>query len=152
MRQITIAAALAVLLLSGCGQTPPPRRAAPPPTMPTQPRTTVTTAQDEALWHLRVGLNVAALTCGRGGRASVAPAYARMLSRHRALLATAYAAEERRYGSGFDRHQTQLYNRFSNQRSPERFCRSAAMVATRAAGMDSATLAGNARGLLAQLD
>lgn len=150
MRQIAAAAIFAALLLSACSQSrpvaPPPRSAGAPPRAP------ISAAADEALWHLRAGLNVAALSCGRGGRVSVAPAYTRMLSRHRALLASAYAAEERRYGSGFDRHQTQLYNRYSNQRSPQQFCRNAASVAARAAAMDSPALAGNARALLSQLN
>ena len=98
------------------------------------------------------GLNVAALLCKGRGRVSVAPGYARLLGRHRGLLAAAYAAEQRRQASGFDRHETRIYNRFANQRDPASFCRAAAGVAKRAAAMDSPTLARSARGLLGQLD
>ncbi len=106
----------------------------------------------ESLWHLRAGLNVAALSCRGQGRPPVAPAYARLLSRHRAILASSYAQEQQRYGSGLDRHQTQLYNRFAYGATTPRFCRSAAGVASRAVVMDSPTLARSARGLLSELN
>lgn len=107
---------------------------------------------NENVWHLRAGLNVAALSCRGSGRQKVAPAYARLLSRHRGLLASSYALEQRRHGSGLDRHQTQLYNRFALQRSPERFCASAANVADQAVAMDSNALAKNAGSLLSRID
>lgn len=107
---------------------------------------------NESVWHLRAGLNVAALSCRGSGRQKVAPAYARLLSRHRGLLASSYALEQRRHGSGLDRHQTQLYNRFALQRSPERFCASAANVADQAVAMDSNALAKNAGSLLSRID
>jgi hypothetical protein len=106
----------------------------------------------EAVWHLRAGLNVAALSCKGRGRTPVSGHYARVLSRHKGLLAQAYAGEQRRHGAGLDRHQTQIYNRFSNQRNPARFCASAATVAQRAAAMDSPALASNARSLLGEID
>ena len=106
----------------------------------------------EAVWHLRAGLNVAALSCRGKGRAAVAGHYSRVLARHKSLLAKAYAVEQRRHGKGLDRHQTQLYNRYSNQRNPAKFCASSASVAKRAATMDSPALASNARGLLREID
>jgi hypothetical protein len=105
----------------------------------------------EAVWHLRAGLNVAALSCRGGGRDKVAGAYSRLLTRHRKLLAAAYASEQQRYGGGLDRHLTQIYNRFALQRSPEQFCSTAAEVANRAVSMDSAALSGQARELLGEL-
>ena len=144
-------AAVAAALLAGCSHAPAPRAEAGRPA-PARSDTTIPAEPAEAVWHLRAGLNVAALTCRGRGRTNVAPAYARVVSRHKTLLARAYASEERRYGKGFDRHQTKLYNQFSNQRSPERFCRSAASVANRAAAMDSAALAKNARALVAELN
>ncbi|MFM5885909.1 MAG: hypothetical protein ACKOQ3_11415 [Novosphingobium sp.] len=106
----------------------------------------------EHLWHLRAGLNVAALSCRGSGRETVAPDYSRLLSRHRGLLASAYAAEQRKYSGGMDRHLTQLYNRFALQRSPGQFCANAADVASEAAAMDSPTLARSAGSLLARID
>ena len=106
---------------------------------------------NEAVWHLRAGLNVAALSCRGRGRTSVVRAYSRMLDRHRALLSQSYSVEQRRHGASLDRHQTQLYNRFSNQRSPERFCRKASAVASRVNAMDSPSVSANAARLLNEL-
>ncbi len=106
----------------------------------------------EALWHLRAGLNVAALSCQGKGRKSVRGAYHRLLSKHRSALDQAYKAEEQRHGKvGLDRHQTSLYNRFANQRRPARFCKAAASIAGRANGMDSTRLTSNSRKLLGEL-
>lgn len=116
-----------------------------------QPGRAQSGSPSEAVWHLRAGLNVAALSCRGRGRTSVVGGYSRMLSRHRALLAQSYAVEQRRHGAGLDRHQTQLYNRFSNQRSPERFCRNAAAVASQVNAMDSSGLSASASRLLGQL-
>ncbi len=146
---ITLAITLATLL-GACGQRAAPPAAAPPLRAASTPP--ASSDATESLWHLRAGLNVAALTCRGRSRTNVAPAYARMLGHHRALLASAYAAEQRRYGSSFDAHQTRLYNRFSNQRSPERFCAAAADLAQRAAAMDSPALASNARSLLSHIE
>lgn len=134
---------------------PPPARTAsakpvPAPAPAPAPRPAAVEAS-EAVWHLRAGLNVAALSCRGKGRTPVAGHYSRLLTRHKALLAQAYAGEQRRYGKGLDRHQTQLYNRFSNQRSPERFCTAAASVAKRAVALDSPGLAANARSLLGEI-
>lgn len=139
------------------GYSLPPRstaaRPAPTPApAPAPARQAASVEAGEAVWHLRAGLNVAALSCRGQGRTPVAAHYSRLLSRHKALLAQAYAGEQRRYGKGLDRHQTQLYNRFSNQRNPTKFCSSAAGVAKRAAAMDSPALAANARSLLGEID
>lgn len=154
---LRVALCAGILALAGCsGQTtgevkrghslPPPRQAAAPAQKPTMAE------PSEAVWHLRAGLNVAALSCRGRGRTPVAGNYARLLTRHRALLAQAYAGEQKRYGKGTDRHLTQLYNRFSNQRNPAKFCTAAAAVAQRAVTMDSVALAVNARGLLGDLN
>lgn len=105
-----------------------------------------------AVWNLRAGLNVAALSCRGRGRQPVANEYARMLARHRALLASAYRQEQGRHGvSTFDRQQTRLYNTFANQRSPARFCTTASSVAHRANGLDSSRLATAAPDLFGEL-
>lgn len=139
-----IALTLSLLVwLSACGGPPP---------APGGLRSAAPRDGGEAVWHLRAGLNVAALNCRGRGRTPLAGHYSRVLARHKGLLATAHAAEQRRHGAGFDRHQTRLYNRFSNQKDPARFCLRAASVAKRAAAMDSPRLAANARSLVAELD
>ena len=150
-----VALGLAVLaLLAGCARESTRqvnRGYSLPPPVQTQ-RSGFQGEPGEAVWHLRAGLNVAALSCRGKGRTPVAGSYARVLSRHKALLAQAYAGEQRRYGKGLDTHQTRIYNRFSNQKNPVQFCASAASVAKQAVEMDSPVLALNARSLLGKID
>lgn len=147
---VAIAATLAAFL-SGCGSPAHVRlngnAVAARPAPPAEP-----VRGTEQVWHLRAGLNVAALSCRGRGRERVAPAYSRLLARHRGLLASAYAAEQRQYHAGYDRHATKLYNRFALQRSPQAFCARAAEVANAAVKMDSPTLARQAGTLLARID
>lgn len=105
---------------------------------------------EPAVWHLRAGLNVAALSCRK--TRGLESDYKKVLARHRELLKASYAEEQRRSGRRFDAEQTRLYNRFSNQRSREKFCSTAAGIAQEASGMESARLAPQARGLLARLE
>lgn len=153
---------LAVLaLLAGCASRSEPQVAARKPLPPwpeapvakPPPRQAPVALVDanEAIWQLRAGLNVAALICKGKGRTPVAGDYARLLTRHKGLFAAAHAAEQKRRGSQFDRHQTRLYNRYSNQRDPAGFCRDAARVAKRALAMDSPSLARSANGLVGEL-
>lgn len=106
----------------------------------------------EAVWHLRVGLNVAALMCKGRGRVGLAGDYGRVINRHRGLFDAAYQGEKRRHGSAFEQHQTRVYNRFANQRDPAAFCRRAADVAKRALELDSPALSRSAGSLVAQID
>jgi hypothetical protein len=108
-------------------------------------------SSSEAVWGLRAGLNVAALSCRGQGRQPVAGDYARMLTRHRGLLAAAYRQEQGRQGSAFDRQQTRVYNTFANQPSPARFCSAASSAAQRANSLDSVAFASAAPRLLGDL-
>lgn len=150
-----IAIAGASLALAGCGG--PAKQVAdsrPAPRLPYVPPATTQPApgqSSEAVWGLRAGLNVAALSCRGEGRRPVAGAYAAMLARHRALLAAAYRQEQGRQGKAFDRQQTRVYNTFANQASPSRFCSTASTVAQRANGLDSAAFAVAAPRLLGVL-
>ncbi len=155
MRNIALSLGLLAGLAACSGKAPqqvrhslPPPRAALPPV---PQRTADLSNPGETVWHLRSGLNVAALSCKGRSRTPVAGLYSRFLGRHKTLLAGAYAAEQRRHGKALDRHQTQLYNRFANQRNPAQFCAASASVAKRAAAMDSPTLAANARRLLGEI-
>ncbi|MEQ1551081.1 hypothetical protein [Sphingorhabdus sp.] len=110
-------------------------------------------ADTEAIWHLRSGLNVAALNCRGRGRAHVAPAYNRMLGRHRQILSSAYAFELNRHGQrALDGHLTQIYNRFANQRSLDRFCSTASTIVGEANALASAELSRSAPRLLRDLE
>lgn len=142
--------------LASCGGTdqhvatnrPAPRTS----TAPRQAEAPVRVNSSEAVWGLRAGLNVAALSCRGRGRQPVAGDYARMLTRHRALLATAYRQEQgRQSASAFDRQQTRIYNTFVNQQSPARFCTAASSAVQRANSLDSVAFASEAPRLFGDL-
>lgn len=85
---------------------------------------------EEAAWHVRSALNVAALSCG-----GTLPAdYNAVLSRHKAVLAKAYKAEgaEHPGNAAMDGHITQLYNYFAQPPAQAGFCAAAADVARQA--------------------
>jgi hypothetical protein len=69
----------------------------PPIAQPAPPPPVVVISPQEALWNMRSALNVAALSCRGSRMPGVAPAYNRMLSRHKAPLAEAYAAVQAKY-------------------------------------------------------
>lgn len=146
----------ASLALAACGRTdhhvaasrPAPRPSAAPKPADAPERV----SSSEAVWGLRAGLNVAALSCRGRGRQPVAGDYARMLTRHRSVLAAAYRQEQGRQGvSAFDRQQTRIYNTFANQPSPARFCSAASSAVQRANSLDSAAFASSAPRLLGDL-
>ena len=155
MQKCVAAIAALAVLTAGCSHYAQPRLASSKPHAAPRAAVAVSRAQlaepGVAVWNLRAGLNVAALACKGRGRMPVRGDYGRLLTRHRTLLAAAYSSEQRRQGTRFDRSETRLYNRFSNQHDPVQFCRDAASVARRAASMDSPTLAANAAGLLREL-
>ena len=152
--------AAVLALLAGCSSkqvvqtTPPPRQTAPVQGSRPLPTPSLAAVQGtEAVWHLRAGLNVAALSCRGRGRVGLTGEYRQLLSRHDGLLDASYSGELRRYGqSGLDRHQTQLYNRFALQRSPARFCQAAQGVARRAVAMNATELTAGAPRLVAELE
>jgi cell division septation protein DedD len=78
-----------------------------------------------------------------------------LLTDDKAVLATAYASETRRYGSGdpaaLDRHMTQLYNFFARPQATPAFCVAAMDVAQRASATPAAQLPSYAPPALARL-
>jgi hypothetical protein len=131
------------------GNRPPPRPS--PRVVPQSEAMPARVSASEAVWGLRAGLNVAALSCRGRGRQPVAGDYARLLTRHRAVLAAAYRQEQGRQGQAFDRQQTRVYNTFANQPSPARFCTAASSAAQRANSLDSVAFASAAPRLLGDL-
>lgn len=115
-------------------------------------------SSEEAIWHLRAALNVAALNCGTKGHVPVEGGYNAMLTAHKDILGEAYAAETGRFGEGraamqeVDRHQTRLYNFFANIRSLAKFCETAHDITERVNAMPSTELALAARHFLAKLE
>ncbi|OYW86924.1 MAG: hypothetical protein B7Z20_06300 [Sphingobium sp. 32-64-5] len=138
------------LALASCAHKAPPPiveapRPVPPPVVPTQPDL-------EAVWHVRAGLNVGALSC-RGQYDVLADQYNRLLEQHEELLGQAYRFEEGRFaGAELDRHLTQIYNRFANQRSPQEFCGTVQSVLERGLAADATSFSISARDWLTQLE
>ncbi|WP_188053132.1 hypothetical protein [Sphingosinithalassobacter sp. CS137] len=168
LRPPLLYALAAVALLSGCA----PRAAAPepaaalPPTPPAPPQPPPGGMADQpplptpnrglspaaTLWHLRAGLNVAALQCTQAD--GIVPAYNRLLSVHSRALARAHEAvvDEHANQLAYDRAMTGLYNYFAQPTGRDGFCGTAEEIAVAAAATDTAALPGFAATALADLD
>jgi hypothetical protein len=150
-----------LLLVAACstGPKPPPARPAPAPAPPPAQRP-VDPGQSplEAAWHVRAGLNVAALSC-TGGNA-LARDYNLFLQRQKAPLARAYAEEQARYRAAhgsdgqreLDRHMTKLYNHFAWPPAQQGFCAAAKAVVADALATASDRFEAYAPAALARLD
>ncbi len=161
---------MGALLVAGCSgevrqsaSIRPAPNAPPPPTIvPSKPSASINAnlSEQEALWHLRSGLNVAALSCRTGKLAGIASSYNRMLARHKAALAAANAAEiapfRARYGakwsSAYDTHATRLYNFFAMPTSQAQFCVTAHQVLAKATVMPPDSITSYAPVALAQIE
>jgi cell division septation protein DedD len=127
------------LLLTACttrAPTPPTPRPA-----PAQPLSPIhrDLALHETLWHLRAGLNVAALSCAAHVGPGVVTDYNRFLKAKQALLAQAYRALSADYRArggtwqrALDTDMTRLYNHFASPPAQRDFCDAAATEVKRA--------------------
>lgn len=167
---LAISTLLGAALLSGCASNrgkpvavrPPAPPATVPPVVATRPVAAINAnlSQAEALWHMRAALNVAALSCRNAKVAGVAPAYNRMLARHKAVLATAYAAEAApfrarhgaKWAAPYDTHATRIYNFFAMPTEQAQFCKTAMLVLGKANAMAPEAVTGFAPAALAQLE
>lgn len=123
-----------------------PARAAPDQWVPARDRrgnyVTINSrlSRDEASWHVRAALNVAALGCRDGAEAETVAAYNRLLRRQRRPLAAADARMKRayraRHGAKWkvehDRRMTRVYNFFAQPIAHAAFCSVARDVLVRA--------------------
>jgi hypothetical protein len=175
---------VAALLVAGCASRPVPVPATiadvPPPVAPSAlppgatpgmlvpaaladgsyptPNARVSTAA--AIWHLRAGLNVAALACPAAQGAAITAAYNALLAGHKAELKAAeasYAAEYRAAGDPqwrdrYDGAMTRLYNFFSQTPVRTGFCAAAADVVTGIALVPAGGLQAAAPDALGRLD
>jgi cell division septation protein DedD len=114
----------------------------------------------EALWHVRMALNVAALSCRNPDTQAALANYNRMLSTHNALLAATNDAIDadyrRRFGAQAvatrDSHNTRTYNFFALPPVQPAFCRAAVGVGAEAVAMDASQLVAFAPTALARLE
>jgi cell division septation protein DedD len=114
----------------------------------------------EALWHVRMALNVAALSCRNPETQAALQNYNRMLTTHNALLSATNAAIDadyrRRFGAQAmamrDAHNTRTYNFFALPPVQPAFCRAAMGVGAEAVAMDATQLVAFAPTALARLE
>ena len=149
-------------LLAACAKTPapPPARPAPaPPPAVLQPppgaEINRDLTQQEAVWHLRSALNVAALSCGSHAGDAMVTGYNRLLVAQKAELAKAFAAERDRYGDAgraLDGHMTKVYNYFAWPPGQQAFCMAAKDAVAELAAMEPATFAAAAPATLERLN
>lgn len=129
----------------------------PAPVAPTPINAGLSTAA--ALWHLRAGLNVAALACRGPEEAALIAGYNALLASHAAALAKAEAEYHSQYQAGgsdwrdrYDDDQTRLYNFWGQARGRAALCRAAGETLTALKATDDAALATAAPARLAALD
>jgi len=114
----------------------------------------------EALWHVRMALNVAALSCRNPETHDALVNYNRMLTAHSALLTATNDAIDadyrRRFGAQAvamrDSHNTRTYNFFALPPVQPAFCRAALGVGAEAVAMDATQLVAFAPTALARLE
>jgi hypothetical protein len=131
-------AAAATLTLAACSTTPTP-----PPSRPAPPQSLSPIHQNlgphEQLWHVRAGLNVAALSCGSRLGPDIVTDYNAFLKARQAVLTQAYeqlSADYRARGGtwqrALDADMTKLYNHFASPTAQAAFCDAAAIEVKRA--------------------
>ncbi len=180
-RFCSVASVTALALVAGCS-TPKKEAVAPPPVIetvrPVPPMGAVAgmsipdvgpdgkrltpnrgVTSNTALWHVRMALNVAALSChDAGDRARLQ--YNQMLHVHKAVLGEANAAVDRNYtyeygGTGLARREqlnTVVYNFFSLPPVQPTFCKAAIDVGAKMLSMPSGALLAYAPEALAALE
>lgn len=161
--RLSLVMTASAILLAGCGSTasyhlpqttaaprPAPKVASQVPASPSvRPAVRGPVNGTLTLWHVRAGLNVAALSCR--STAGIERDYRKLLTRHKDVLKSSYAEAQRRTRGNFDTAQTKLYNRFASRFMDKRSCQAAAEVARETGAMDSATLVAVAPSLLSRI-
>ncbi|SEM89801.1 hypothetical protein SAMN05192583_1448 [Sphingomonas gellani] len=112
-----------------------------------------------AVWHLRAGLNVAALSCQGVQGTTIIAAYNALLAREKAGLAAAearYSAEYRAGGGDwrdrYDDSMTRLYNYYSQTPARPSFCAAAERILAAAPAVPAGGLDAFARAQMPGLD
>lgn len=113
----------------------------------------------ETVWHVRAGLNVAALSCRSRVGNGIISDYNGFLKSKRALLSLAYEAKADRYRAKggnwqreLDTHMTKLYNHFAQTSGQAAFCGTAAAELRQAIAADPDAFRADAGNVLARLD
>ncbi len=114
----------------------------------------------EALWHVRVALNVAALGCRDADEGQTVAAYNSLIRDQSAELGAANDAVDARYKTQFgarwldarEGDMTRLYNYFAQPGAQPEFCAVAKATLARIASVDARDLPGFAMGALPALE
>lgn len=115
---------------------------------------------EQAIWHLRVALNVAALRCRDADETMTVAAYNKLLTTAKRQLAAAQSAVatqyKTRFGAAAQAHQddamTRLYNFFAQPVAHVGFCTAAKAVLADSTSVAPAQLAGFAPAALTRLE
>lgn len=182
LSRLLIAAVMTPALAISACQPPPPPPTPPPPVVPTvMPTPPMGSAPDmdlpdqdaagkymtpnrnmtgqQALWHVRMALNVAALGCRVPGEPAKVQ-YNQMLRQHVLPLKLANDATEEFYKARYgvnsfmmrEKTNTIVYNYFALPPAQKAFCETAVAVLTTINGMTADQLIGYAPNALAQLE
>lgn len=185
-----LAATAALVTLAACQPPPPPPVVAPPPrpapaptpapmAMPVPPNSAapnivlppldaagrrmtanVDLSPEQALWQLRIGLNVAALSCRGPNEAALVANYTSFLNANRAAVSRAerwvIADQGRRNGTNGiaarDALSTRLYNYFAQPPVKNAFCERATAIMALAAVEPTANILAFSSAQIVQLD
>ena len=127
-----------------------------PPRLPdggyATPNATVSAAG--ALWHVRAGLNVAALSCRDADEAALVASYNAFIRTHAASFDKSYRALGQEYGgvAAFDEAMTRLYNYYALPPAQAGLCAAARAVLAELAAVPAGGLEPIAGATLARLD
>lgn len=173
-RRIVVSALFATL--AACGSKPAPVAYVPPPPVvaaPVRPQFNLTgivapqlltdgtyltpnrtVSPAGAIWHLRAGLNVAALSCRGPQDYALAGQYNALIAAHRAELARAQAALTAEQGgvAGHDDAMTRLYNYYALPPAQPEFCRAAAALLAEVGYVPAGSLAPFALAAMPRID
>lgn len=160
MRQV--ASMALALALAACATRPPSApQPAPPPIPPTVELSPIHQglSELETVWHVRAGLNVAALSCPSRTGTGIVADYNGFLKAHQVLLTAAYEAKADRYRlqggdwqRALDTHMTRLYNHFAQTRDRPAYCSAAAAELKRAIALEPDVFQADSAAVLARLD
>jgi hypothetical protein len=117
-------------------------------------------SREQAAWHVRAALNVAALGCRDAFERDTVAAYNQLLDRHKAPLADADTATRAQfrvvYGAAWqDQHDgmmTKVYNFFAQPPAHDRFCAAARIVLDRVLRTEPAQFVAVASASLPELE
>lgn len=115
---------------------------------------------DEVTWHVRAGLNVAALACRDSADFGTADAYNQLLTAESRPLAAADAGVKAQYRSRYgasweaihDRDMTRLYNHFAQPTAHDGLCAAARNILSQSEGLSPIEFADFAAWALPLLD